>query len=312
MNPLNLDEPPFLLLYVPLLVLTFIGSVALRRRRRLPGGAPLPSDMDLPPYQMALLVGRGAALEAVVASLVHSGALELHDGVPFLSKPLPKGAHPLEDALHSAVSQGVRDPAGLRRAVESELQREEAALRRRGLLVDPEAFKRHQFQSFLPMALVLALGIVKVGVEMQHDGPVGLLVLGAAIASVIVWSGGESRLSRRGDAVLAALRRTHQALRMSVGSEGAMRLVSPGNMALTVGLYGTPALASSQLGGLRAYLQSSPAGMSGSSLDGTDLENSYNSYSDYRNYGSYDSTDSGGGGDGGGGSDGGGRGGGGD
>jgi hypothetical protein len=46
-------------------------------------------------------VGRGAALEAVVASLVHSGALELHDGVPFLSKPLPKGAHPLEDALYT-------------------------------------------------------------------------------------------------------------------------------------------------------------------------------------------------------------------
>jgi hypothetical protein len=46
---------------------------------------------------------------------------------------------------------------------------------------------------------------------------VGLLVfilLGAAIASVIVWSGGESRLSR-GDAVLATLRRTHRALRMS-------------------------------------------------------------------------------------------------
>ncbi len=97
MNPLNLDGPRFLVLYVPLLVLTFIGSVALRRRRRLPGGVPLPSDMDLPPYQVALLVGRGAALEAVVASLVHSGALELHDGVPFLSKPLPKGAPPCLD-----------------------------------------------------------------------------------------------------------------------------------------------------------------------------------------------------------------------
>ena len=284
MNPLNLNEPRFLLLYVPLLVLTFIGSVALRRRRRLPGGAPLPPDMDLPPYPVALLVGRGAALEAAVASLVHSGALELHDGVPFPSKPLPQGAHPLEDALHTAVSQGVRDPAGLRRAAESELQREEAALRRRGLLVDPEAFKRHQYQSFLPMALVLALGIVKVGVEMHRDRPVGLLVfilLGAAIASVIVWSGGESRLSRRGDAVLAALRRTHQALHMSVGSEGALRRVSPGNLALAVGLYGTAALASSQFGGFRAYLQSSPAGMDGSSLDRPDFDNSYNSYSDY-------------------------------
>ena len=46
----------------------------------------------------------------------------------------------------------------MRRAAESELQREEAALRRRGLLVEPEAFKRHQFQAFLPMALVLVLG----------------------------------------------------------------------------------------------------------------------------------------------------------
>ncbi len=73
-----------------------------------------------------------------------------------------------------------------------------------------------------------------------------------------------------------------------------MRRVSPGNLALVVGLYGTAALASSQFGGLRAYLQSSPAGMGGSSLDGTDLENSYSNYS------SYGSTDSGGGGDGGG------------
>jgi uncharacterized protein (TIGR04222 family) len=291
MNPLNLGEPRFLLLYVPLLLLTFIGSVALRRRRRLPGGVPLPSDMDRPPYQVALLVGRGAALEAAVASLVHSGPLELHDGVPFPSKPLPKGAHPLEDALYTAVSQGVRDPAGLRRAAEPELLREEATLRRRGLLVDPEAFERYQLLSFLPMALVLALGLVKVGVEMHRDGPVGLLVfilLGAAIASVIVWNGGESRLSRRGEAVLAALRQSHRALRTSVGSEGAMRLVSPGNLALAVGLYGTPALASSQFGGLRAYLRSSPAGMGGSSLDGTDLENSYNHYSDHKDYSSTD------------------------
>jgi uncharacterized membrane protein YgcG len=218
MNPLKLDEPRFLVLYVPLLVLTFIGSVALRRRRRLPGGVPLPPDMDL---------------------------------------------------------------------------------------------KRHQFQAFLPMALVLALGLVKVGVEMHRDRPVGLLVfilLGAAIASVIVWSGGESRLSRRGEAVLAALRWSHRALLMPVGSEGGMRLVSPGNLALVVGLYGTAALASSQFGGFRAYLQSSPAGMSGSSLDSPDFENSYNSYSDYSDYGS---TDRGGGGEGGGGSDGGGGGGGG-
>lgn len=66
-------------------------------------------------------------------------------------------------------------------------------------------------------------------------------------------------------------------------------------------------LPSPQFGGFRAYLQSSPAGMGGSSLDGTDFENSYNSYSDYSSYGS---TDSGGGGDGGGWSDGGGCGGG--
>ncbi len=42
MNPLEWNGPRFLLLYVPLLVLTFIGAAVLRRRRRPPGGEPTP------------------------------------------------------------------------------------------------------------------------------------------------------------------------------------------------------------------------------------------------------------------------------
>jgi uncharacterized protein (TIGR04222 family) len=301
MNPLDWSGPRFLLLYVPLLVLTFIGAAVLRGMRRPPGGVPTPAALDLPPYLVALLVGRGAALQAALASLVHSGALTLENGVPFLGTALPKGAHPLEDALYTAVSQGVRDAGGLKRAVEPVLLREEEALRRRGLLVDPQELKRLHGQAFLPVAGVLALGVAKVGVGLSRDKPVGMLVfllLMAAIASVVVWSGGAFRLSRRGDAALAALRRTHKALRMSAGSEGAARLLTPGHLALAVGLYGTAALASSQFGPLRDFLQ--PA-LGGTGWSGADV-----GYGDIDTRNSYDSMDSGGGGDSGGGDGGGG------
>ena len=216
MNPLEWSVTDFTGLYGLLLIAALAAMVPLVDWLRLPGGPPAPGDLDLAPYQATLLLGREAALDAAVAQLLHAGALRLQDGLLHSAGPPSSMAHPLEKALHDAVLQGETKRSGLLRASEPELERMEDLLRQRRLLLHREPLQRVSTLALLPLFAMVALGAVKLGVELRRGMPVGFLVLLLVLALFfcgVFWRADEPfRLNRRGDTVLQALRQQHPGL----------------------------------------------------------------------------------------------------
>jgi uncharacterized protein (TIGR04222 family) len=246
MNSLTWSVDDILAFYVLLISGVVLASTPLYEWLRLPGGPPAPEHLDLEPYQVALLIGRKETLVATVVQLVHSGALRIQDGLLHGAGPLASNAHPLEKAFHAAVLQGVTDRKGLLRAAEPELARMEDALRQRGLLMAAKPLQRMDTLGHLPLFAVAGLGFVELGRELSRGRPLGdlplLLGLTIAIIGVMQWVNSHYRRSRRGDAVLQALREQHVALPDPVGPRGAPSSPRPGNLVLTVLFLGAPAL----------------------------------------------------------------------
>ncbi|WP_375773474.1 TIGR04222 domain-containing membrane protein [Archangium gephyra] len=245
MNPLAWSGDDFLGFYVLLLSAVMLASVPLYEWLRRPGGPPAPEHLDLEPYQVALLIGRKETLVAAVVQLVQAGALRIQDGLLHGAGPLASSAHPLEKAFHAAVLQGVTDRKGLLRAAEPELARMEGALRQRGLLMASKPLQRLDTLGHLPLLAVAGLGLVKMGRELSRGRPLGFLLLFPGLTVVFYvahWVNSHYRRSRRGDAVLQALREQHVALAVPVGPQGAPSSPRPGNLVLTVLFLGAPAL----------------------------------------------------------------------
>ena len=244
MNPLAWSEDDFLGFYVLLLSAVMLASVPLYEWLRLPGGPPAPEHLDLEPYQVALLIGRKETLVAAVVQLVQSGALRIQDGLLHGAGPLASSAHPVEKAFHAAVLQGVTDRKGLLRAAEPELARRDDALRQRGLLMASKPLQRLDTLGHLPLLPVVALGFMKMGWELSRGRPSDFFLpfLGLAVVFCAQWANNHYRRSRRGDAVLQALRAQHEALAVPVGPQGAPSSSRPGNLVLTVLFLGAPAL----------------------------------------------------------------------
>jgi uncharacterized protein (TIGR04222 family) len=244
MNPLAWSGDDFLGFYVLLLSGAMLASVPLYQWLRRPGGPPAPEHLDLEPYQVALLMGRKETMVSAVVQLVQSGALRIQDGLLHGAGPLASTAHPLEKAFHAAVLQRVTDRKGLLRAAEPELARMEDALRQRGLLMASKPLQRMDTLGHLPQFAVAGLGFVKAGRELSRDRPLGflLLFLGLIVIFCAHWVNSQYRRSRRGDAVVQALRAQHEALPVPVGPQGAPSSPRPGNLVLTVLFLGAPAL----------------------------------------------------------------------
>jgi uncharacterized protein (TIGR04222 family) len=245
MNPLASSVDDILGFYVLLVSGVVLASTPLYEWLRLPGGPPAPEHLDLEPYQVALLMGRKETLVAAVVQLVQSGALRIQDRLLHGAGPLASSAHPLEKAFHAAVLQGVTDRKGLLRAAEPELARMEDALRQRGLLMASKPLQRMDTLGHLPLLAVAGLGFVKMERELSRGRPWGflLLLLGlTVVACVMQWVNSQYRRSRRGDAVVQALRAQHVALPVPVGPQGAPSSPRPGNLVLTLLFLGASAL----------------------------------------------------------------------
>src|SRR5260370_20282838 len=76
MNPLDLQGPEFLGLYVVLFVAAVAAAFFLRRFLRLPGDEPSREALDLSPYEVAYLAGgEELTVNAAMARLVHENVL---------------------------------------------------------------------------------------------------------------------------------------------------------------------------------------------------------------------------------------------
>src|SRR6218665_3648594 len=256
MNPLDWTGPQFLGFYAMFLVAAFIVAWVWKHALNQPAAAPEPPELDLDPYQTAMLEGPDAAVRGAVVALVHGGSLRCEDDELRVAAPLPGGAMHLERAVYRSVDEQRSSLGGLREDVEGELRRLEKSLRERGFLRTPEQAERYKSQRWLFFLVALGLGVAKVMVGVSRDRPVGYLVGLLFVAFVVGLSLRlfHSRRTRRGERALALLRLRHEALLHSASAEGSAGAMRPRELALAAGLFGVGVLSLVHFPALRDYL----------------------------------------------------------
>ncbi len=293
MNPLDWSGPEFLGLFLPLLILSFLVASLLKWWMSLPGST---TDTGLPrisPYEAALLRGREALVEAALASLVHQGRVRMDVDRLVITGPVPFTAPLIERIVHAAVEAQELRRSELVRKAKPAIQQLRASLVRRGWLVDDTWAPRAQWLSRLPILAMLLPGFLKILVGLERGRPVAFLVIVCLVGLIAFFVGArEPWRSRRGDAVLRALRDEQEPLKQTARTATSPSEMSSQDMAMAVGLFGMSAVGYTEFELMRRHLQSSGYGSSsGSSGDSG---------------GGCGGGDSGGGGDGGGGDGGGG------
>jgi uncharacterized protein (TIGR04222 family) len=257
MNPLNWTGSEFLALYVPLLLVGYVVARALGRPPRPPPVDALQLGKRLEPYEVALLYGLEQFRDAVAASLVHRGVFRIEGSELIASQTPPADLTTLERNVLRASGRQPLSRALLAEALKAEAARLRERLIQKGLLLSEQEKFSSRKLPLLVFGGVLALGFAKLLVGLWRDRPVGFLFF-LLIVGVIGWvSLLKSKRGRTplGDQVLAALAAEHESLRTTASSEGSLPTLSPAEVALAVALFGTTALASTQLASLRQYLR---------------------------------------------------------
>ncbi|WP_434385254.1 TIGR04222 domain-containing membrane protein [Melittangium boletus] len=245
MNPLEWSGPQFLGFYVNALVITGALSWVLKRWLHREG-EPEPTLLDLRAHEVALLRGRAEAVHAAVVSLARRGALGVEGGVLVeRSSTLERDVSPLESAVHRAVVEGARSRWTLIRATGPRLDVLERPLEARGLLRSARQEAPYRYAPGLLPALLGLLGLVKLGLGVWRNRPVGLLVLLLMATAVVFFLliKDRVRLTARGRWALAELGRQHEALRLSAANEDATEMLRPRDVLLAASLFGVGALA---------------------------------------------------------------------
>ncbi|HYO74531.1 MAG TPA: TIGR04222 domain-containing membrane protein, partial [Archangium sp.] len=170
MNPLDWSGEQFLGAYVPFLLVMLFAAKAWQSMLNQPSEEPRPGELELDPYQVAVLERREGGVRAAVAALVHAGALKLEDGVLKAVAGPPARMLPFERAVYEAVAGSVGEVPELEKKLDGELDRLEEGLRRRGLLMSPEVAERYtKYPKALFLGGVLGLGLMKLMVGVSRE-----------------------------------------------------------------------------------------------------------------------------------------------
>nr|WP_290223577.1 TIGR04222 domain-containing membrane protein [Trichocoleus desertorum] len=214
-------------------------------------GAVTSSDLDL--YEVAFLAaGRKRAVEAAIVHLVQQRYLQPKSKIQALSvtKPLPQGSHPLEEAVATA-ARAKGSVHHVRGAVTDVAEEIGDRLREKGLLLPYwRAFLGQWVPALLVIALLL-LGISKISVGLERHKPVGFLMIlclftgFAAIRCLI-----PVRLSRYGQKVLQNLLQEKASLKQVALNGG----VEHSSVGLAFALFGTASLSGKSFADLRFAL----------------------------------------------------------
>ncbi|MFY1832007.1 TIGR04222 domain-containing membrane protein [Myxococcus fulvus] len=266
MDPLNLPGPDFLALYVLLAMSALALGFFLRWLLRTPGGSPdvLPQRLD--PYEIAMLSGPKAVVHTALARLLHQKALVM-DGTHLTTtgKRSDFASH-FERLVYAAVHESKKSNAELIASIEPALERLKSPLQQRGWLVDEGQATRARWLPMLPMLGVLLLGLAKINVGLEREKPVSLLVfLCLVTAGSLFFLTGRVWTSRRGAALLRALRWNQQPLKMSTMSADTSQAMNSQDLGVAVALFGLGAVAMSDFELMRRHIDPSGSSFSGSS-----------------------------------------------
>lgn len=233
-NPLDMQGPEFLTLYIQLFVAALLYGWIVPRLIRADGRQGAGVDAD----SLAYLTGSATRMvEAAAARLLAVNALVLDDGKRFLrgsASVAPAGG--VERALLAAPTPATWDD--LRRAAGPETDAMQRRLETGGLMIDSGDARRIGLIASLGYLALLGLGTAKMLVGMARDKPVGflsgLLVI-TVICTAIRYFAVDVR-TRSALTAIKAARRQHERLR---------RAPTTSETGMAVALFGTAALAGS-------------------------------------------------------------------
>jgi len=243
-SPFNLAGPSFLVFYVCLWAITVFGAWLLRQSH----SSEKMSESELDPYGAAYLTdGPKGTVAVAVASLVARGSLLFVRTTSTLTPSSPglssANLNPVERAVYDRVSELSSMRAD---ALSNEAEALTAPLRewleRQGFLL------RRDLRPFLLATVAPLIGMIKIGVGISRDRPVGFLIVLCLAAEALAFFAFRPRLapSALGKAELQRLRARHATLRHGEVTE----LASAGTLPLALGLFGFAALGPNDLDGL--------------------------------------------------------------
>ena len=288
MNIFDLPGPQFLGVYATLLVAGISVALVIRNRLRGPAVDANMKSLDLQPVEVALLAeGDEHAVRTALAGLAHRELIAVEPATQSIKAIglIPKDAGNAELRLHSMLGTSAHTFSNLISLTESLFAQPKQHLQSLGLLLQSDDRWKLSIAQGTVFAVVLAIGVYKIGLGVQRGRPVGFLLLLCllTLTLLLLFVSRSPRRTRLGDRALKMLRAGNMGLRQTVVVKPAR--VAPSDFALAVALYGPAVLTVGPMIALRDALRPRPAAS----------DNSSSSYG-----GSSCSSDSGGGGCGGG------------
>lgn len=244
MNVLDLRGPAFLQLYVPLAAGAFAIAAAMRWAVRGPGGDPPPvAQQPTDPYDIAFLQGGPrAAVHAAAISLAHRELITFKNarfvpgdslGTLSLSK-----LHPFERAVFNVVSEHKSLTPSKLVSLAGPYAAASRALESTELIVPGERQRIVRLIPALGPIAVFLLGLAKIGVGLSRGRPVAILVILNIVLGflTLLLIGRAAHRTRRGDRVLADMRRRSAALRTTAAAKP--QSLEPFDVAMACALFG--------------------------------------------------------------------------
>ncbi len=257
-SPLDWKGPEFLGFYFIALPVACAAAAYLRWNGRRPADVPDDPIPPLDPYAVTYLAnGRGLTIAAALTRLQQLRAVAVSNPSGHLTatQPLPESAHPFERGIYDLVAQGTQSASAVHPLAKALTKPLAESLQAQGLVLTESQAAKATWGPLLLAALVPAFGCIKILVGLSRNRPVAILVAACLLSFVFIGVAFARRpfRTRRGDAVLARLRREHQGLRNNVQSSFAD--LSGTALPLAIGLFGLEVLAGTPLADLRTTLR---------------------------------------------------------
>jgi uncharacterized protein (TIGR04222 family) len=241
----GISGPVFLVGYLVLAAVS-VWITVLARRGAVAGSAGPAAPTELDPFALALLAGGEVrALQAALAGLRARDLITSRgSGKLAAQRPLPRGVHPLEAAVHRAIGKG---PTKASKLLGDERVRSALAPLRPRLegagLVPTGPQKAARRAAALLLVPVFALGVFRFVAGVANDKPVTYLVivLGVlAVVELVFLVGRTPARTKAGDKVLLQHTGRHEHLEPSLNPS--WQTYGASGAALGVALFGAGAL----------------------------------------------------------------------
>ena len=274
MNPLDLDGPTFLQLYIVVLAGCTFAALLVRAAMR-PAAAPLdPRGSALHPAEVAYLAGGDRqAVQATIAGLAQRDLIACDEKkrTIWAKAPALTSVDSFDRRLHGLLGAQPHSFEAVNTMARPVLASIRSNLEQLGLLESGDVRARVGMASAVVMLASVVLGIAKISVGVSRGRPVAFLVLLTAVAAIaaFVFLMNAPRRSRTGDEMLRALRKRYAALEATARSRA--ESVTADDLALTVGLFGVAVLDRTPHSSLARTMGPAPSssdGSSGSSCSG--------------------------------------------